>query len=88
MEKPLLAPEFLDRARKYFGDHEAVLTVEGDRVESGDRVAVLDPNTHYHLETAYAAIVADPAFVDNVDPVRDQVPVETFICTDAEPANV
>ncbi|MFC4449733.1 long-chain-fatty-acid--CoA ligase [Halorussus aquaticus] len=24
-------------------------------VEKGDRVAVLDPNTHYHLESAYAA---------------------------------
>ena len=137
MEKPLLATEFLDRARRHFGDHEAVLTVEGDRltyaelgdrvdrlsaalqergVESGDRVAVLDPNTHYHLETAYAAIqigavhtplnyrltpdenayvlddagvdaiVADPEFVDNVDPVRGRVPVETYICTDADRA--
>ncbi len=77
MEKPLLATEFLDRARKYYGDQEAVLTVAGDRltyddlgdrvdrlsaalqdrgIEEGDRVAVLDPNTHYHLETAYAAI--------------------------------
>lgn len=25
-------------------------------IEKGDRVAVLDPNTHYHLETAYASM--------------------------------
>ncbi|WP_440008868.1 class I adenylate-forming enzyme family protein [Halomicrococcus sp. SG-WS-1] len=25
-------------------------------IEKGDRVAVLDPNTHYHLETAYATM--------------------------------
>jgi fatty-acyl-CoA synthase len=77
MEVPLLATEFLERARNYFGEHEAVLTTEGERltydelgervdrlaaalqdhgVEKGDRVAVLDPNTHYHLETAYAAL--------------------------------
>jgi fatty-acyl-CoA synthase len=77
MNKPLLATEFLDRARRYFGDREALLTVDGDRltyddlgsrvdrlsaalqdrgIEPGDRVAVLDPNTHYHLETAYATI--------------------------------
>jgi len=137
MEKPLLATEFLDRARKNFGDQEAVLTVEGERltyddlgervdrlsaalqdhgIEKGDRVAVLDPNTHYHLETAYAAIqigavhtplnyrlkpgeneyilndagidaiVCDWDFVENVDPVRDEVGVETYICTDPDRA--
>ncbi|WP_340102215.1 long-chain-fatty-acid--CoA ligase [Salinibaculum salinum] len=138
MKKPLLATEFLDRARENFGEHEAVLTVEGDRltydelgdrvdrlsaalqdhgIEKGDRVAVLDPNTHYHLETAYAAIqigavhtplnyrlkpgeneyiindagidaiVCDYDFVDNVDPVREAVDVETYICTDPEQAD-
>ncbi len=77
MKKPLLATDFLDRARRYYGDHEAVLATTGDRytydelgtradgfaaglqargVEKGDRVAVLDPNTHYHLEAAYGAI--------------------------------
>ncbi|ESS11896.1 MAG: acyl-CoA synthetase (AMP-forming)/AMP-acid ligase II, partial [uncultured archaeon A07HR60] len=25
-------------------------------IEKGDRVAVLDPNTHYHLEAAYATM--------------------------------
>jgi fatty-acyl-CoA synthase len=41
MKKPLLATEFLDRARKYFGEREAVLTVDGDRLtydEVGARV--------------------------------------------------
>ena len=138
MEKPLLATEFLDRAREYFGDHEAVLTVDGDRlsyddlgervdrlaatlqdrgIEKGDRVAVLDPNTHYHLETAYAAIqigavhtplnyrlkpaeneyilndagvdalVCDYEFVDAVDPIRADVGVGSYICTDPAQAN-
>ncbi|PSQ05927.1 long-chain fatty acid--CoA ligase [Halobacteriales archaeon QS_6_71_20] len=74
MEKPLLATEFLDRARRNYGDREAVVGVDGDRytydelgeradgfaaglqergVGKGDRVAVLDPNTHRHLEAAY-----------------------------------
>ena len=77
MEKPLLVTDFLDRARKYYGDMEAIVATTdesftydefGDRVdrlstvlqehgiEKGDRVAVLDPNTHYHLETAYATM--------------------------------
>ncbi|WP_152042593.1 long-chain-fatty-acid--CoA ligase [Salinigranum salinum] len=76
MEKPLLVTDFLDRARRHYGDQEAVLATTGERytydelgdrvdgfaaalqargVEKGDRVAVLDPNTHYHLESAYAA---------------------------------
>ncbi len=135
MKKQLLATEFLDRARENFGEHEAVLTFEGDRltydelgdrvdrlsaalqdhgIEKGDRVAILDPNTHYHLETAYAAIqigavhtplnyrlkpgeneyilndagidaiVCDYDFVDNIDPVRDAVGVNTYICTDPD----
>ncbi len=138
MKKPLLATEFLDRARKYFGDQEAILTVEGERltyddlgdrvdrlsaalqdrgIEPGDRVAVLDPNTHYHLETAYAAIqigavhtplnyrltpgeneyilndagidaiVCDWDFTGNVDPVREAVSTETFICNDRDRAD-
>lgn len=79
MKKPLLATDFLDRARRYYGDHEAVLATTGDRytydelgaradgfsaglqargVEKGDRVAVLDPNTHYHLEAAYGILQA------------------------------
>ena len=75
MHKPLLTTEFLDRARKHYGDQEAVVATTGERftyeelgdrvdrlsavlqergIEKGDRVAVLDPNTHYHLEAAYA----------------------------------
>ena len=74
MHKPLLVPEFLDRARTHYGDEEAVVATTGERftydelgvradqfaaalqdrgIEKGDRVAVLDPNTHYHLEAAY-----------------------------------
>ncbi|MGQ3411493.1 long-chain-fatty-acid--CoA ligase [Natrinema sp. LN54] len=74
MHKPLLVPEFLDRARTHYGDDEAVVATTGERftydelgeradrfaaalqdrgIEKGDRVAVLDPNTHYHLEAAY-----------------------------------
>ena len=77
MDRPLLATEFLDRARTYYGDEEAVLATTGERytydelgdradrfsaalqargIEKGDRVAVLDPNTHYHLEAAYGII--------------------------------
>jgi fatty-acyl-CoA synthase len=77
MEKPLLVTDFLDRARTYYGDHEAVLATTGERytyaelgeradgfsaalqersVAKGDRVAVLDPNTHYHLEAAYGTM--------------------------------
>ncbi|SEO40251.1 fatty-acyl-CoA synthase [Halogranum amylolyticum] len=77
MEKPLLTTEFLDRARRHYGDEEAVLATTGERytydelgervdgfsaalqargVEKGDRVAVLDPNTHYHLEAAYGSM--------------------------------
>ncbi|ELY51997.1 long-chain-fatty-acid--CoA ligase [Natronorubrum bangense] len=74
MEVPLLVTDFLDRARKYYGDEEAIVATTGERftydefgdradrlsavlqergIEKGDRVAVLDPNTHYHLESAY-----------------------------------
>ena len=74
MHKPLLVTDFLDRARNYYGDEEAVVATTGERytydelgdradrlssaleargIEKGDRVAVLDPNTHYHLEAAY-----------------------------------
>ncbi|WP_148413140.1 long-chain-fatty-acid--CoA ligase [Haloferax sp. KTX1] len=77
MKKPLLVTEFLDRARRYYGDEEAVVATTGERftydelgeradgfsaalqsrgVEKGDRVAVLDPNTHYHLEAAYGSM--------------------------------
>ncbi|WP_396611246.1 long-chain-fatty-acid--CoA ligase [Haloferax sp. S1W] len=77
MHSELLATEFLDRARTYYGELDAVVTTTGDRltydelgervdrlsaalqargVEQGDRVAVIDPNTHYHLETAYASL--------------------------------
>ncbi|WP_115862386.1 long-chain-fatty-acid--CoA ligase [Halorussus litoreus] len=75
MHKPLLVTDFLDRAREYYGDEEAVVATTGERytydelgdradrlsaalaargIRKGDRVAVLDPNTHYHLEAAYA----------------------------------
>ncbi|WP_255192308.1 long-chain-fatty-acid--CoA ligase [Natronobeatus ordinarius] len=74
MEVPLLVTDFLDRARKYYGDEEAIVATTGERftyeefgdradrlsaalqergIEKGDRIAVLDPNTHYHLEAAY-----------------------------------
>jgi len=74
MHKPLLTTDFLDRAREYYGDEEAIVATTGERftyeefgeradgfsaaladrgIEKGDRVAVLDPNTHYHLEAAY-----------------------------------
>ncbi|WIV65757.1 long-chain-fatty-acid--CoA ligase [Natrialbaceae archaeon AArc-T1-2] len=74
MEVPLLVTDFLDRARKYYGDEEAIVATTGERftyeefgdradrvsaalaergIEKGDRVAVLDPNTHYQLEAAY-----------------------------------
>ncbi|WP_224332346.1 long-chain-fatty-acid--CoA ligase [Haloprofundus halobius] len=77
MEKPLLATDFLDRARRHYGDEEAVVSTTGERytyaelgeradgwaaalqsqgVEKGDRVAVLDPNTHYHLAAAYGSM--------------------------------
>jgi fatty-acyl-CoA synthase len=77
MEKPLLVTEFLDRARKYYDDQEAVVATTGERytyedlgersdrfaaalqergIEKGDRVAILDPNTHYHLEAAYGTM--------------------------------
>jgi fatty-acyl-CoA synthase len=77
MHKPLLVTDFLDRARRHYGDVEAIAATTGERytyqefgeradrfsallqergVEKGDRVAVLDPNTHYHLEAAYGAM--------------------------------
>lgn len=77
MHKPLLVTDFLDRARKYYGDEEAVVATTGERftydelaeradtfaaalqergIEKGDRVAVLDPNTHYHLAAAYGTM--------------------------------
>ncbi|MHB9286672.1 long-chain-fatty-acid--CoA ligase [Halobacteriales archaeon Cl-PHB] len=77
MHRELLVTDFLDRAREYYGDHEAIVATTGERftydefgdrvdrlsaalqdrgVEKGDRVAVLDPNTHYHLESAYGAM--------------------------------
>ncbi|ELZ84175.1 acyl-CoA synthetase [Haloferax larsenii JCM 13917] len=77
MEKPLLVTDFLDRARRYYADEEAVVATTGERfsyaelgeradgvaaalqargIEKGDRVAVLDPNTHYHLEAAYGSM--------------------------------
>jgi len=77
MEKPLLVTEFLDRAREYHGDREAIVATTGERfgyeelgeradrfsaalqergIGKGDRVAVLDPNTHYHLAAAYGSM--------------------------------
>ena len=135
MEVPLLTTDFLDRARKYYGDEEAVVATTGERftydqlgeradglsavlqdrgVEKGDRVAVLDPNTHYHLEAAYGimqlgavytplnyrltpddyeymlsdagvtAIVADHEYAEKIEPIRESVPTETFVATDAD----
>ncbi|QLG47388.1 long-chain-fatty-acid--CoA ligase [Natrinema halophilum] len=134
MEVPLLVTDFLDRARTYYGDEEAIVATTGDRftydefgdrvdrlsavlqsrgIEKGDRVAVLDPNTHYHLESAYGimqlgaihtplnyrlmpedyeymlndagvkAVVADYEFAEQIEAIRDEVPVETFITNDA-----
>ncbi|WP_123538588.1 long-chain-fatty-acid--CoA ligase [Halosimplex salinum] len=135
MHKPLLVTDFLDRARRHYGDDEAVVATTGERftydelgeradrfsaalrergIEKGDRVAVLDPNTHYHLEAAYGtmqlgavhtplnyrltpddfayilddagvdAIYADSEYVEKIEPVREDVPTETFITNDAE----
>ncbi|WP_435195219.1 long-chain-fatty-acid--CoA ligase [Natronomonas sp. EA1] len=77
MHKPLLVTEFLDRARRHYGDQEGIVATTGERytyeefgdrvdrfstvlqargIEKGDRVAVLDPNTHYHLEAAYGSM--------------------------------
>ncbi|RBI59785.1 long-chain fatty acid--CoA ligase [halophilic archaeon] len=77
MERSLLVTDFLDRARKYYGDETAVVATTGERytydefvdradrfaamlqecgIEKGDRVAVLDPNTHYHLEAAFGSM--------------------------------
>ncbi|RLM34010.1 long-chain-fatty-acid--CoA ligase [Haloarcula sp. Atlit-120R] len=77
MHKPLLTTDFLDRAREYYGDKEAIVATTGERftydefgeradgfsaamaargIEKGDRVAVLDPNTHYQLEAAYGTM--------------------------------
>ena len=133
MEKPLLVTDFLDRARRHYGDEEAVVATTGERytyaefgdrvdrvsaglrergIEKGDRVAVLDPNTHYHLEAAYGimqlgavhtplnyrltpedfeyiledagvdAIYADHEYAEKVEPIRDEVPTETFVTND------
>src|SRR6056297_981640 len=135
MDRPLLVPQFLDRARTYFGEEEAIVAANGDRftydefgeradrlsaalqdrgVEKGDRVAVLAPNTHYHLESVYGitqigavhtplnyrlvpsdfeymlndcdvtAIIADHEYADQVEAVRDSIPVETFIASNAD----
>ncbi|MFA9425628.1 long-chain-fatty-acid--CoA ligase [Natronorubrum sp. A-ect3] len=135
MHKPLLVPEFLDRARTHYGDNEAVVATTGERftynelgeradrfsaalqdrgIEKGDRVAVLDPNTHYHLEAAYGSmqigavhtplnyrltpddfgyiledagvdvIYADHAYAEKIEPIREEVPTETFITNDAD----
>ncbi len=77
MKRPLTVPQFLKRARTYYGDMEAIVSADGTRftydefgdradrfarvlqdhgIEKGDRVAVLDPNTHYHLEAAYGSM--------------------------------
>ena len=135
MQKPLLVTEFLDRAREYYADDEAVVATTGERytygelgdradkfsaaleergIEKGDRVAVLDPNTHYHLEAAYGtmqlgavhtplnyrltpedfayiledanvdAIYADYDFAEKIQPIRDEIPTETFITNDSD----
>ncbi|WP_139136053.1 AMP-binding protein, partial [Haladaptatus sp. W1] len=135
MHRELLATEFLDRARIYYGEMDAVVTTTGERytygelgdrvdrlsaalqargIEKGDRVAVIDPNTHYHLETAYAtiqlgaihtplnyrltpseldyivndsgakAVIADYEYTEKIEAIRDDIPTEVFITTDAE----
>ncbi|WP_436931569.1 long-chain-fatty-acid--CoA ligase [Halosimplex halobium] len=135
MHKPLLVTDFLDRARRHYGDDEAVVATTGERytyeelgervdrfsaalaergVGKGDRVAVLDPNTHYHLEAAYGtmqlgavhtplnyrltpddfayilddaevdAIYADREYAGKIEPIRDDVPTETFVTNGAD----
>ena len=42
--------ELAERADRF----SAALQARG--IEKGDRVAVLDPNTHYHLEAAYGSM--------------------------------
>ncbi|WP_222916529.1 AMP-binding protein [Natrinema sp. SYSU A 869] len=77
METPLIVTDFLEQARDYYGEQEAIVGTDGDRftyaefgeradrfaaalqkrgIEKGDRVAVLDPNTQYHLEAAFGAM--------------------------------
>ena len=77
MRKELLVTDFLDRARTYYGNREALLATTGERytyddlgqradrfsaalqargVEKGDRVAVIDPNTHYHMAAAHGTM--------------------------------
>jgi len=84
MKKQLLVTDFLDRARTYYGECEAVVGTDGERftyaefgaradrfsaalqsrgVEKGDRVAVLDPNTHYQLEAAFGSMQAGAVHV-------------------------
>ncbi len=88
--------------------------LEARGIEKGDRVAVLDPNTHYHLEAAYGsmqlgavhmplnyrltpedfsymledaevdAIYADYEYAGKIEPIRDEVPTETFITNDVD----
>ncbi|QLH79861.1 long-chain-fatty-acid--CoA ligase [Halosimplex rubrum] len=135
MHKPLLVTDFLDRARRHYGDDEAVVATTGERftyaelgdrvdrfsaalaergIGKGDRVAVLDPNTHYHLEAAYGtmglgavhtplnyrltpddfeyilndaevdAIYADREYAGKIEPIRDDVPTETFVTNGAD----
>ncbi|WP_255193574.1 long-chain-fatty-acid--CoA ligase [Natronobeatus ordinarius] len=135
MHRPLLVTEFLDRAREYYADDEAVIATTGERytygeladradrfsaalqdrgIEKGDRVAVLDPNTHYHLEAAYGSmqvgaihtplnyrltpddfayiladagvdvIYADYEYAEKIEPIREEVPTETFITNDPD----
>ncbi|WP_121741817.1 long-chain-fatty-acid--CoA ligase [Natronorubrum halophilum] len=48
--------EFGERADRF----SAALQERG--IEKGDRVAVLDPNTHYHLEAAYGAMQIGAVF--------------------------
>ncbi|SDR34984.1 long-chain-fatty-acid--CoA ligase [Natronobacterium texcoconense] len=83
METPLIVTDFLEQARTYYADEEAVVATDGQRftyaelgeradrfsaalqergIEKGDRVAVLDPNTHYHLEAAYGTMQVGAVF--------------------------
>ncbi|WP_128478037.1 long-chain-fatty-acid--CoA ligase [Halorussus pelagicus] len=135
MQKPLLVTDFLDRARRHYGDQEAIVATTGERytydefgeradrlsaalaergIEKGDRVAVLDPNTHYQLEAAYGimqlgavhtplnyrltpddyeyilsdagvdAIIADYAYAEKIEAIREEVPTKVFVSNDAE----
>ncbi|SEH13208.1 fatty-acyl-CoA synthase [Natronorubrum sediminis] len=100
--------EFGERVDRF----SAALAERG--IEKGDRVGVLDPNTHYHLEAAYGAmqlgaiftplnyrltpddyeyilsdagvdvVYADYEYAEKIEPIREDVPTETFVTNETD----